>query len=168
MKKLQKHSLMPKFTNEKSLFIGIIDSQKTYLELPTFDCSWYWGFGYLEVYNKPKTDIISHQHFDGIFKDYNKIFEMDSFLTDAEKWHLLDLFASFYTFSKTAAICHGGTSNYAKNDVDLTNLEMYYQINVVIIPMIFYEIIKILAPVDEFPELIETLKNEVSKIKVTK
>ena len=40
---------------------------KHYVEAPSWDCGWYWGFGYIESYtnnNSPGTsrDKQSHQH----------------------------------------------------------------------------------------------------------
>jgi hypothetical protein len=42
-----------------------------WLESPTWDCGWYWGFGYVETYTNNKRpdlarDISSHSHFDGL------------------------------------------------------------------------------------------------------
>lgn len=44
------------------------DGEKVFLEEPSWDCGWYWGFGYLETYTNNRQitrsrDIQSHSHF---------------------------------------------------------------------------------------------------------
>ena len=43
-------------------------NEKVFLEAPSWDCGWYWGFGYLETYTNNRNiqgskDISSHSHF---------------------------------------------------------------------------------------------------------
>jgi len=42
--------------------------EKVFLEHPSWDCGWYWGFGFLETYTNNRqitrsSDISSHSHF---------------------------------------------------------------------------------------------------------
>ena len=49
--------------------IGVdLNDEKVFLEAPSWDCGWYWGFGYLERYTNNRNilgskDISSHNHF---------------------------------------------------------------------------------------------------------
>lgn len=73
------------FAFKKNVYlIGInTEGEKVFLEEPSWDCGWYWGFGYLEVYtnnNNPSRakDVSSHTHFTN--------FEDNTTLGD---WHTL-------------------------------------------------------------------------------
>ena len=46
----------------KKTFIGTVDGEKIYLSAPSWDCGWYWGFGYLGNNN-------CHYHVDGLKKE---------------------------------------------------------------------------------------------------
>lgn len=80
-----------------------------WLEEPSWDCGWYWGFGYVETYTNNKNphlakDCASHSHFDRLFLN-NNINAFDSFkdffvetpLSDSEIWMLCDYMRTFYT-----------------------------------------------------------------------
>ena len=54
---------------KKDIYLLGADScgNKYWLEAPSWDCKWYWGFGYIETYTNSdnpsiSNDIISHQH----------------------------------------------------------------------------------------------------------
>ena len=54
-----------------------------WLEAGSWDCKWYWGFGYVETYtnnNHPSRsrDISSHQHFDSLFLTKTKMVTLHS------------------------------------------------------------------------------------------
>ena len=57
---------MDRAFGKQVLLLGIKDGEKVWLEMPTFDCNWYWGFGYLETYTgsqpSKSRDILSHTH----------------------------------------------------------------------------------------------------------
>ena len=47
------------------------DGIKYWLQSPSFDCGWYWGFGYIMTYTNNRRpdlakDIDSHQHIEGL------------------------------------------------------------------------------------------------------
>ena len=51
--------------------LGTINGRYQWLEAPSWDCDWYWGFGYVEEYtrhDKPSAsrDIVSHTHVDSL------------------------------------------------------------------------------------------------------
>lgn len=118
-----------------------MDGQLVWLESSSWDCNWYWGFGYLETYtnnsypNKAK-DIKSHTHFNGYLWGKDKIchynresnkwedepleyhhhinesnFLAETVLTESESWELSDLMKQFYTLKEAAAIVHTGSAH---------------------------------------------------------
>lgn len=72
-----------KFNKPDTVYLlGETEGTTVWMVRPKFDCNWYWGFGYLEMYcrkdgsycNNPKAayDVESHSHFDcNHFKDSN-------------------------------------------------------------------------------------------------
>ena len=55
--------------------LGVVNNETIYLTPPSWDCDWYWGFGYLGNKN-------CHYHIDGLNKieTYNfekKVFEYE-------------------------------------------------------------------------------------------
>ena len=137
------------------------DGVKYWLEEASWDCGWYWGFGYVETYTNNRNpekakDIDSHQHFDGLFLK-NNIFDsfkemlIDTPLTDKEIWQLLELMKTFYTLKNNAELYHHGGS-YITNNVlkDILKNEIgENKINKEIMPKLFEEIYKILTPETE-------------------
>jgi hypothetical protein len=139
------------------------DGVKYWLEAPSWDCEWYWGFGYVETYTNNANpgrsrDIQSHEHFDGLvgFKkdngDYiHHLNESPRFsetvLTSSESWELADLMKRFYTLRESAGIFHRGTAHLTSNTRrDSKNLEMEKYINEVELPEIFKAVIDLLSP----------------------
>ncbi len=120
------------------------DGINYWLEAPSWDCDWYWGFGYVEPYtnnsNPSKArDISSHQHIDGLFKSEGTIKMWKTALawhtyTKEEAEELSNLFTEFYRLKKAGEQAH---------QKDKT---AYNQINHVEIPAIAASIIKILTP----------------------
>ncbi len=138
---------------------------KYWLEAPTWDCDWYWGFGYVETYQNNKKpsmarDIDSHSHIDSSFlgKVENKyihnlydtpILTATTF-TEAEGWTLGELFKTFYHLQKSAELFGRGGMGTTTNPVAklLTNKKQAKRINEVLIPEITKQIINILTPKD--------------------
>jgi hypothetical protein len=136
------------------------------LTAPSWDCGWYWGFGYLGNRN-------CHYHVDGLttrewydvekgcfrsekmslFDGFKKHFGDTLTLTDAQLWTLCELFRTFYTLSKTAELYGRGGTHYTDNPCKelLTNTAERDRINQVLLPAVFKEIYKILTP-DLFQE----------------
>ncbi len=91
--------VMHKFGKDCYLLGTDSDGIKYFLESGSFDCEWYWGFGYVETYTNNRIphlsrDIASHQHFDGLFfnnprkngYDAFKEFFAETPLTNDEIW----------------------------------------------------------------------------------
>ena len=136
-----------------------------WLEAPSWDCGWYWGFGYVKTYtNNRRPDlsahIASHQHIDSSFIGrvgdeyiYN-IFETPllkggTTFTEEEGWELSELFSQFYTLKKSAEFFYLGKSNTAPTTVKHDrekNKEIFEYINQTLMPPIFERIKEILTP----------------------
>lgn len=129
-----------------------------WLEEPSWDCGWYWGFGYIETYTNNKNphlarDINSHQHFDGLFLKGNKCcidmfkeFFVETPLNDNEIYELCDYMTTFYTLQKTAELYKHSCSwitERAKIE-DLRNEDGREYINKKILPQVFERIKKLL------------------------
>lgn len=140
------------------------EGTKYWLEAPSWDCDWYWGFGYVETYtnndcpNKSR-DINSHQHFDGLFLNNPKVSAFDAFkaffkettLNDNEIWTLIDYMSSFYTLKEAAATLGRGYSHITEKAKleEAKNIEMAKEINEKILPAIFKQIDIMLSDTDE-------------------
>lgn len=131
------------------------EGTKYWLEAPSWDCDWYYGFGYVETYtnnNYPNRsrDIYSHQHFDSLFLNKPQVSAFDAFktffkettLNDNEIWTLIDYMNSFYTLKKAAAMLGRGYSHITEKAKleEAKNVEMAKEINEKILPAIFKQI----------------------------
>lgn len=158
MKQLEKKTTTA--FNKKIFLLGQDKEGTNYwLEAPSWDCGWYWGFGYIETYTNNRRpniakDISSHSHFDSMFmngpenaRDQFKNFFVKTALTDNEIWELCDYMKTFYTLKTVAELFGRGYSYYtAQAKVDgLIQLEQVDQINKVHLPEIFQRIEKLLS-----------------------
>ena len=133
------------------------DGQFYYLEKESWDCGWYWGFGYIHSFSNNRQpekskDLRSHTHFDSLFLkdkifDSFKDFFEETTLNNEEIWKLLDLMQSAYTLKETAALLSYGYSHFtSKARMDLlANEEMRDKVNKEFFPAIFEEIRKLLT-----------------------
>jgi len=135
-----------------SYLLGIDkDNAKVWLEDAVWDCSWYWGFGYMVTYNISKTDITSHTHFNSLFKE-GKITLSDNGiktpLSAKEEWELAELMKSFYILREAADLLHRGGTHISNNPASkVLKLPKYSNhINKVLLPAIFKSVFKILQP----------------------
>lgn len=113
--------------------------EKIYLSAPSWDCGWYWGWGYLG--NKD-----CHYHLNGIDKSKN-LFDalkehFGNSLTlkeDEDIWTFCELVKTYYTLRETAEVLGRGGSNYTSNpcaDI-IRNETEAKRINEVVLPAIF-------------------------------
>lgn len=133
-----------------------------WLEEASWDCDWYFGFGYIETYTNNKNprlarDINSHEHYDTkILKngvcpsDFKKIF-VETPLDDDEIWKLNELMETFYTLKKYHELLHIGGSHITKNSVSdiLKNDKEYKRLKDVVFPALFKEIYNLLENEEE-------------------
>ena len=138
-----------------------------WLEEPSWDCGWYWGFGYVETYTNNRNpghskDINSHQHIEGFLGDQrdgtyvhnlydSPVFEKPTF-NEKEGWQLTELFQQFYLLNRMGEFthrerpgCHVTTSPVDHGDLITWNRK----INEEMIPRITKEILRILSPEEE-------------------
>lgn len=135
----------------KHWLLGIdSNGNKHYLQAPSWDCGWYWGFGYIHTFSA--RDIERHYHFDSFGKTENmhdgfkKAF-VDSVLTDSELWKLCELMKTFYILKSTAEVLGRGGAHYTTNPCCelIKNSEEVERINKKVLPAIFKEIEKLLT-----------------------
>ena len=121
------------------------DGEKVWLEKPSWDCGWYWGFGYLETMmgnREPSKarDIQCHTHWDSCVSNSRKNaydWFVETFgkpttdmwgnkekadkdtrrcrFTDKQIWTLCELMQTAYSLRRTAEVLGRGKSNYSEN-----------------------------------------------------
>lgn len=146
--------------NYNKIKLGTVDNESIYLSPPSWDCGWYWGFGYLGNKN-------CHYHVDGLktIETYNleakawthervnlydgfKRHFAESFIVKADKdiWTLAELFQTFYILKEVAEVYNRGGSYLSSNPCAsvIKNLDEVKRINEVVLPAIFKEIYIIL------------------------
>ena len=127
------------------------DNEKVWLEKASWDCEWYWGLGYVEVFNKNYTDIDEHTHFDSLFlkKDiydsFINYFE-ETVLDNKEIWQLLENMKELYILRKYSDFLHisGANITKSKNKELIKNEDEYKKINALIIPTILDKVYEML------------------------
>lgn len=150
--------------NKKVYLLGKdADGVFYWLEAPSWDCGWYWGFGYVENYinnehPERSKDINCHQHYDSlfirpdgcIFDNFKKLL-IETPLTDDEIWKLCDYMRSFYTLKETAALFqHGYSWQTGKAYIkELDSKDLAEQINKNLLPKLFEKIENMLTPNEE-------------------
>ena len=153
--------------------------KRVWLEKPSWDCGWYWGFGYLQTMRADLTpsaarDIDSHTHWNyrvahknaydwfietfgepttdiwGHPREADKDTRMCRF-TDKQVWRLCELMATAYTLSEAAEVLGRGKSNYGENPCAevIKNTREAKRINSKVLPAIFAEIGKIFDEADK-------------------
>lgn len=155
MKKKKTHAF------SKDVYLLGMDKNGTYywLEQAKFECSWYWALGYVETYTNNKDperarDINSHQHFDELFFsgpshgfDNFKNFFVETPLSDAEIWQVMEIMKSLYTAREFSDMIYRGGSNYTKNPCadTIKDLAQYKKINEAVIPALLEKLYQILS-----------------------
>lgn len=139
--------------NKDRYLLGVTEyDEKLWLEAGSWDCDWYWGFGYV-VTNR------SFSHFNGLvgFKAEkgNYVHHLNesprmkqTVLNEAESWALCDLMQSFYTLKAAAEIYHMGNSRLTSTPgLSLKNVQAEKRINKIEIPKIMEAVYQLLSPI---------------------
>lgn len=162
----------PKLLREYPKYVKLGTSTEwdgdVFIERPSWDCGWYWGFGYLERWNTRKGDIDFHTHIDSQFsknKDgrscswYEGMKDMfdqgDVFVDDHDRWKFLEIVKTIYNLKMTAEVLGRGGSHYGNNPLseEIKNHDEVRRINEVLIPKLIDEMYKVLYVVtDEIPD----------------
>lgn len=132
--------------------------EKYWLESPSWDCGWYWGFGYIKTYTnndnpERSRDIQSHQHAEDFmskwFYSWNGSKPVLKYTTFSEEegWELSELFAEFYFLKNAAENFKRGKCNIADTKIESwESPELADDINKNIIPRVTRRILDILTP----------------------
>jgi len=126
-----------------------------YLEEPSWDCDWYWGFGYIQGFNGGRiTDgsHASHEHADKFMSEWfmetngSKPRLKEMTFSEKEGWELSELFKRFYTLRESAEMFGRGGCHVSGVDEYLIDTKLAKRINEVLIPETTKRIIEILTP----------------------
>lgn len=155
----------PKFTKlgTSSHFNGDV-----FIVRPTWDCGWYWGFGYLERWDARKGDIDFHTHINVEFSENGEshrcnwyegmkhlLDKGDVFVDDHDRWKFLEIVKTIYNLKMTAEVFGRGGSHYGNNPLsdEIKNHDEVRRINEDLIPKLIDEMYKVLYVVtDEIPD----------------
>lgn len=138
------------------------DGIKYWLEEASWDCDWYFGFGYIETYtnnNNPEKsrDINTHEHYDSKIlengvspENFRKIFK-NTPLNNNEIWKLNELMTTFYTTKSYMNLLCRGSSNITNNSSSdiIKNEKEWLRLKNEVMPNIFKNIYDILTPESE-------------------
>jgi hypothetical protein len=106
---------------------SFVQGENIYLDKHSWDCGWYWGFGYVGNRNL-------HTHFNSTFlqglSDVSEIFESTK-IKQHDWWIIRDLFVQAYALKDCAAVYrHGGYQTSSKGITDIIcNVEMANRCN---------------------------------------
>lgn len=163
---------MSKTKKYPRVLIGFNDKEPIYLSPPSWDCGWYWGFGYLGNSN-------CHYHMDGLSKKHGNINIKDAIdqefgesyiIRPSHRWNVAELIKNFYDLKDAAYILGQGgshlTTSPSKNII--LNIDEAKRINDIVLPNVFEELYKIISRNlnndDLFRKLIEIdLKGDSSR-----
>ena len=100
---------------------------RLYLSKHSWDCRWYWGFGYIG-------NSRLHMHIDSLIgaeHDIGNIFDKGSPITQDQWWLIRDLFKQAYALKAAAEVCQYGGHQTTRPGMTycIKNLEMAAQIN---------------------------------------
>ena len=149
-----------KVINNKGYLLGVYDEDWIYLQKPSWDCGWYWGFGYLHYHSKNDRSWHCHTHFDSVFfdngnctpKEFNNLTSWDRLnkldlctLSKDERWKLLDYMKTFYTLKESAEVFGRGGSHFtSKANMEIIKKEeLVTIINKIMLPELFNNIEKL-------------------------
>lgn len=141
---------VPELPGSNRVFIGRIEGFGIMnLSKPSFDCGWYWGFGYIG-------NSRTHMHLSGVLnetgKDWFSAFKsvfVDSppALQDEKNlWNFVETMKSLYTLRAAADLYYIGGSHLSSPVVSLQNIDMYRTIVEKQMPALFREVSAILEP----------------------
>lgn len=161
----------PKLLREYPKFVKLGTSTEfdgdVFIVRPTWDCGWYWGFGYLERWDARKGDIDFHTHIDHEFGTdkhgrrcnwYDGMKDLldqgDVFENDRQRWQFLEIVKTIYNLKMTAEVLGRGGSNYTSNPLDdeIYNPIEVRRINEDLIPKLIDEMYKVLGVVSDEEE----------------
>lgn len=115
-----------------------------HLAAPSWDCDWYWGFGYIQNKNiNTHFDSLGNNNmYDNIKDNFTDFIIQD----DKDLWQFCELMQTFYNLKNTAEVLGRGGSHYTKNPLSelIKNTDEVERINNILMPAIFDEIYALL------------------------
>lgn len=131
---------MKQITGAEKVLFGVDNESKEniYISKPTWDCDWYWSFGYLGNKN-------CHYHLSGYSRGRNiNMYEAllaDYKLKPAIKENILafcELSKTIYALKESAELFGRGGMHYTKNPfaADIKNVDFTKHINDVLLPKV--------------------------------
>lgn len=150
---LQKQTKM--IWGQKNYLLGVDkEGTKYFLVAPSWDCNWYWGFGYIQTYTNNRCpeksidiNLLTHWDLEFIYKNKGdqeafQEFFYNSVLTKDELFLLTDYMKTFYTLKEMAEICrHGYSWQTEKAKIpELVKKDWEEEINHQILPVLFEKI----------------------------
>lgn len=143
---------------------------KWYLQKSTWDCNWYWSFGYLDSFTNNKCpakskDISGHLHLNYIMNksmsrngfEMLKEFFTETVLTDSQLFEFVDYVKSGYALRDAAELFGRGHSNYTEEAKigSLVKPDWTKEINEAMIPAISRKLEELLSPEDGRQESVD-------------
>lgn len=103
--------------NQEKIYIGRIDNESIYLSKHSWNCGWYWGFGYVGNNNLHFhiSSLINEKDDKGKYPEYevNQVFQNSiafnsPVFTQKQWWVIRDLFIQAYALKKSAEVFRYG------------------------------------------------------------
>jgi hypothetical protein len=164
MKQVVKKQTSTAFSRRYYLLGVNEEGYNVWLQEPTWECGWYWGCGYVDMFQSNKNpsvakDLYNHRHADGyLFGKFGSFYVhsihespnlVKTTFTEKQGWDLGELFAQMYLLKDMAAFCsrsHPGCNVTESNPVEHGDCtDMAKRINQVMLPAVFKAIEKILT-----------------------
>lgn len=128
------------------VFLGTTnENRRCYLQAPSWDCGWYWGWGYTSVFHlsylSKKTNM-----FESIKSEFKTFVITDN----KDLWTFCELVRTFYHLQATAEVLVRGGSHYTNNPCQklIKDADYAKHINTVLMPAIFVETYKLFEKVN--------------------
>ena len=124
------------------------DNRAIFLTKPSWDCGWYWGFGYLG--NRDEHYHLSGYASEGFSGNVRNINMYDALTADYDLnpkikkhlWDFCELVKTAYTLKETAEVLGRGGSHYTSNPCAsiIKNTDEVKRINEIVLPAIFEQL----------------------------
>lgn len=126
------------------VYIGENGGKREYLFAPSWDCGWYWGFGYLgheDLHHHVDSISTSKNLYDALTEYYG-----DSLVLKEDKlWTFCELMRTYYILKDTAEALGRGGAHYSTNPCEdiIKNGAEVKRINETVMPALFNEVYKL-------------------------
>lgn len=125
-------------------YLGKLDGKRVWLPPPSWDCGWYWGYGYIQN-RQLGTCFKRLEPADNLYIAIQKRFDGTFTLQGDKLWTFCELMVTFYALKEIVEVYDRGGSHYASNPLAdiIINHEEVKRINETLLPKIFIEIDKL-------------------------